>query len=176
MRIALAQTNSNLADFKKNKEKILEFITRAKAKKADLVIFPEASLFGYHPFDLLEREQLVDEQLKELKDLIKFIPKDMSVLFGGFEKNNKAKGRPYFNAAFLCEKNKLIKTFHKELLPTGDVFDEARFIEKGKVKNNYFNIKNKKFLLTICEDIWAWEDKKGKSIFFFAIFFNGFSK
>ena len=165
MRIALAQTNSNLADFKKNKDKILEFITRAKAKKADLVIFPEASLFGYHPFDLLEREQLVDEQLKELKDLIKFIPQDMSVLFGGFEKNKKAKGRPYFNTAFLCEKNKLIKTFHKELLPTGDVFDEARFIEKGKVKDNYFKIKNKKFLLTICEDIWAWEDNKGKSIY-----------
>lgn len=165
MRIALAQTNSNLADFKFNKEKILEFTHRAKEKKAELVVFPEANLFGYHPFDLLEREALVSAQEKTLKELIKELPKDIFVLVGGFEKNKSLKGRPYYNAAFLLQKGKCIKVFRKELLPTGDVFDEARFIEKGQVKDNYFKIKNKKFLLTICEDIWAWEDKKGKSVY-----------
>lgn len=165
MRIALAQTNSNLADFKFNKEKILEFTQRAKKKKAELVVFPEAGLFGYHPFDLLEREALVTAQEKVLKELVRELPKDIFVLVGGFEKNKSLKGRPYFNVAFLLQKGKCLKVFRKELLPTGDVFDEARFIEKGQVKNNYFKIKNKKFLLTICEDIWAWEDKKGKSIY-----------
>ena len=58
MRIALAQINPTLADFKNNKDKVLEFIIRAKEKKAELVIFPEAALFGYHPFDLLERKSL----------------------------------------------------------------------------------------------------------------------
>ncbi len=163
MRIALAQINSRLAGFEKNKLKILEYTLLAKEKKAELVIFPEASLFGYHPFDLLERESLVDQQNKELKDLVKKLPKDITVLIGGFVKNKTKKGRPYFNAAFLCQKNKIIKTFYKELLPTGDVFDEARFIEKGSVKDNYFKLKNKNFFLTICEDIWAWEDKKSKS-------------
>lgn len=165
MRIALAQINSTLGDFENNKSKILTFISRAKEKKAELVIFPEASLFGYHPFDLLERELLVDRQLKILKELIQQIPTDIQVLVGGFEKNKKKKGRPYYNVAYLCKKNKILKTFRKELLPTGDVFDEARFIEKGNLKNNYFKIKNRKFFLTICEDIWAWEDKKGKSIY-----------
>jgi NAD+ synthase (glutamine-hydrolysing) len=165
MRIALAQTNSILADFSANKEKILEFVHKAKEKKADLVVFPEASLFGYHPFDLLEREVLVEKQNKELKDLLKKIPKDILILVGGFEKNKKRKGRPYYNAVFLCQRNKVVKTFYKELLPTGDVFDEARFIEKGSLKNNYFKIKGKSFFLTICEDIWAWENKKGESIY-----------
>lgn len=165
MRIALAQTNSVLADFKANKEKILNFVERAKEKKAELVVFPEASLFGYHPFDLLEREKLVEKQQKELKDLVKKIPKDISILVGGFEKNKSKKGRPYFNAVYLCKKNKILKTFHKELLPTGDVFDEARFIEKGSLKNNFFKIGKKTFFLTICEDIWAWEDSKKKSIY-----------
>lgn len=165
MRIALAQTNSVLANFNFNKEKILQFTQRAKEKKADLVVFPEANLFGYHPFDLLERESLVSTQEKILKEITKQIPKDIWVLVGGFEKNKSNKGRPYYNAAFLLQKGKCVKVFRKELLPTGDVFDEARFIEKGQVKNNYFKIKNKKFLLTICEDIWAWEDKKGKSIY-----------
>lgn len=165
MRIALAQINSTLGDFENNKIKILSFIVTAKEKKAELVIFPEAALFGYHPFDLLEREFLVDKQAKVLKELLKGIPANIHVLIGGFEKNKNKKGRPYFNVAFLCKKNKILKIFRKELLPTGDVFDEARFIEKGDLTKNYFKIKNKKFFLTICEDIWAWEDKTGRSIY-----------
>ncbi|MFZ3230172.1 MAG: NAD+ synthase [Pseudobdellovibrio sp.] len=163
MRIALAQINPTLAGFEENAKKILEYIHRAKEKKADLVIFPEASLFGYHPFDLLERDLLVDLQMKSLKTLISKMPKDIHIIIGGFEKNKNKNGRPYYNSAFLCQKNKIIQTFHKELLPTGDVFDEARFIEKGSIKNNYFKIKNKKFFLTICEDIWAWEAGKKRS-------------
>ena len=165
MRIALAQINSTLGDFENNKIKILSFIASAKEKKAELVIFPEASLFGYHPFDLLERDLLVDKQAKALKQLLKEIPVDIHVLIGGFEKNRSKKGRPYFNVAFLCQKNKILKIFRKELLPTGDVFDEARFIEKGDLTKNYFKIKNRKFFLTICEDIWAWENKRGRSIY-----------
>ncbi|MBC7465483.1 MAG: NAD+ synthase [Bdellovibrio sp.] len=163
MRIALAQINPTLAGFEENIQKSLDYVLRAKEKKAELVIFPEASLFGYHPFDLLERESLVDQQMQALKTLIAKIPKGIYVIVGGFEKNKNKIGRPYYNAAFLIQKNKLIKTFHKELLPTGDVFDEARFIEKGNLKDNFFLIGKKKFFLTICEDIWAWKDGKKRS-------------
>jgi len=156
MRIALSQINSRLADFQYNQDKIISEIHQLFEKKAELIIFPEASLFGYHPFDLLERQQLVIQQEKALKKLTQNIPKDCYVLIGGFELNKNSKGRPYFNSAFLCTKNKILKRFQKELLPTGDVFDEARFIEKGTVKNNFFKIKGKKFFVTICEDIWAW--------------------
>jgi len=45
------------------------------------------------------------------------------------------------------------------------VFDEARFIERGDLKNNYFKLGGKTFFLSICEDIWAWEDKAGRSIY-----------
>lgn len=165
MRIALAQINPILADFDYNREIILHNIKRAKEKKADLVVFPEAALFGYHPFDLLEREKIVQDQLKALSKLIKEIPKGMFVIIGGFSKNKNKKGRPYHNAAFLCTRNKILKTFKKELLPTGDVFDEARFIEKGNLQDNHVKIKNKNFFITICEDIWAWEDRSGRSIY-----------
>lgn len=165
MRIALAQINPTLADFDYNREVILHHIQRAKEKKADLVVFPEAALFGYHPFDLLEREKIVQDQLKALAKLIKEIPAGMFVIIGGFSKNKNKKGRPYHNAAFLCTRNKVLKTFKKELLPTGDVFDEARFIEKGNLQDNHIKIKNKNLFITICEDIWAWEDKSGRSIY-----------
>lgn len=165
MRIALAQINPVLGDFENNKSKIVSYAARALEKKAELVIFPEAALFGYHPFDLLEREAIVNQQLKALQGLVKAIPEGIHVLVGGFEKNTAKKGRPYFNSAFLLKRGKIVKTFQKELLPTGDVFDEARFIEKGKLKDNYFSVNGKKFFLTICEDIWAWEDKSGYSVY-----------
>jgi NAD+ synthase (glutamine-hydrolysing) len=161
MRIALSQINTSLADFDYNAEKIISHIKTLAEKKAELIVFPEASLFGYHPFDLLEREVLISQQDKALKLILKAIPTGVHVLVGGFEKNKNKKGRPYFNSVFLCKKNKIVKTFRKQLLPTGDVFDEARFIESGDMKQNYFQIGKKKFFLTICEDMWAWPTKEG---------------
>lgn len=163
MRIAVAQINPVLADFTFNKEKILDFVHQAHQRKCELVIFPECALFGYHPFDLLERSKLVAHQESEFKDLIKKIPKDIGVIFGLITKNPKKMGRPYFNSAVFVAKGQKPRFFHKQLLPTGDVFDEARFIEPGDFSKNYFSWKGKKFFLTICEDIWAWPDAKGHS-------------
>jgi NAD+ synthase (glutamine-hydrolysing) len=165
MRIALAQINPTLADFKSNKEKILTFIEQAQQRKCELVIFPECTLFGYHPFDLLERSHLVTEQEKEMKDLLKKIPAGIGVLFGMISKNPSKKGRPYFNTAVFAAKGQKPRFFHKQLLPTGDVFDEARFIESGDLSKNYLSWKGKKFFVTICEDIWAWPDAKGHSAY-----------
>jgi NAD+ synthetase len=163
MRIALAQINPTLADFKFNKEKILEFVHKAQQRKCELVVFPECTLYGYHPFDLLERSELVKKQEAELKDLLKQLPKDIGVIFGLITRNADKKGRPYFNSAVFASKGQKPRYFHKQLLPTGDVFDEARFIEPGDMSKNYFTWKGKKFFLSICEDIWAWPDKKGHS-------------
>lgn len=157
MRIGVAQVNPTLGDFEKNKEKIIENLIRAKEMKCSLVVFPECSLFGYHPFDLLEREEAVEAQLKEFRDLQKKIPADMCVVLGLITKNESGHGRPYFNSAAVLQKNKKPQIFNKQLLPTGDVFDEQRFIESGDLSKNFFSFGGKKFFLTICEDIWAWE-------------------
>jgi NAD+ synthase (glutamine-hydrolysing) len=163
MRVAIAQINPTLGDFSSNKEKILNEISRAQEKHCDLVIFPEATLFGYHPFDLLERKDVVERQLKALKDIEKKIPKNIAVILGIISINPSKKGRPYYNSAALVQKGKKTQLFHKQLLPTGDVFDEARFIESGKMKDNFVRIQGKKILVTICEDIWAWPEKNGES-------------
>lgn len=163
MRIAVAQINPTLGDFKENTRRIISFIESAKDRRSDLIVFPECSLFGYHPFDLLERPKLVDDQLEQLKLIQQKIPKGMGVLLGLITKNKSPLGKPYFNSAAFLTHGKKPQFFHKTLLPTGDVFDEARFIETGDVTKNILNWKRRRLLITICEDIWAWPDSKGKS-------------
>jgi NAD+ synthase (glutamine-hydrolysing) len=163
IRIAVAQINTVLGDFAGNRKKIQEYMVRARQKHCDLVVFPESTIFGYHPFDLLERTDLVDRQLKELKNIEKSIPQGLAALVGVLTKNPSKFGRPYYNSVALIEKGKKTKFFHKELLPTGDVFDEARFIQSGQMQNNFFTYKKTRIFLTICEDIWAWPKKDGRS-------------
>jgi NAD+ synthase (glutamine-hydrolysing) len=157
MRIGLAQINPTLGDFEGNRLKIVEYVQRAFDKKCDLVVFPELALMGYLPNDMLERRSIVDEQLKELAKLQKQIPAGIGVLVGAMTLSGLKKGKPYRNSAVLLERAKKPKYFHKELLPTYDVFDEARHIEKGSIADGFFTFKGKKLLLTICEDIWGWE-------------------
>lgn len=163
MRIAIAQINATLGDFESNRNKIKEFSIRALEKRAELVVFPEASLLGYHPFDLLERPEFFKKQDEAFKKLQKEIPSGIGIIFGLLTRNPKKLGRPFYNSAVLLKKGKRPLFFNKELLPTGDVFDEARFIEEGKLSDNFFKFKGKSFFLSICEDIWGWTDSKGRS-------------
>jgi NAD+ synthase (glutamine-hydrolysing) len=156
MRIGLAQINCTLGDFSGNRLKILEYTQRALDKKCDLVIFPELTLFGYIPQDLLERPSIVDDQLREFARLQKELPDGIAILVGLVTRSSAKIGKPYYNSAVLLVKGKKPKFFHKELLPTYDVFDEARHMQHGQIARNEFKFKGHKILLTICEDIWGW--------------------
>ncbi len=156
MKICLAQTNTTIAHFDQNLEKILQGIHYAHENKADLVLFPELSLFGYWPSDLLERKGIVRAQLEKLKQLQKKIPKNLGVLIGAVTLNPEKKGKFYRNTAVFLEHGKKPQFFSKELLPNYDVFDEVRHFVPGKIANNILKFKGQKILITICEDIWAW--------------------
>lgn len=156
MRVGLAQINSTLGDFEANKNKILDFVQRARERRCDLVVFPEASLFGYHPVDLLERPSLVAQEEKCLAEISKALPKGVGVLIGAIVRNASKRGKGFWNAAVFLEKGKKPKIFPKQLLPTYDVFDESRHIEPGNVAKNIMRFKGKRILVTVCEDIWAW--------------------
>ena len=116
MRIAMAQINNTLGDFKSNADAILKNCLKACDFGADLVVFPECAILGYTPADLLERDSIIKAQTKFINQLIKKLPKDLYVLFGAITENNKA-GKKYNNSALLVKKNKIIKTLSKELLP-----------------------------------------------------------
>lgn len=174
MLVGLAQINSILGDFSGNREKILTFIKRAKDRRCDIVVFPELSLFGYQPMDLLERESVVESQLKELKSLASQIPEGISVIVGCVTQvpssktkrssNHGLATKQYFNSAAILERGKAPRFIHKTLLPNYDVFDEVRHFASAdglsRPQKNILRIRGRQILVTICEDIWEWGNPK----------------
>jgi NAD+ synthase (glutamine-hydrolysing) len=153
MKIAAAQINPTVGDIAGNVEKILTHIGRAKELGAQLVVFPELSLIGYPPRDLLERPSLIDQNIDALNTLAAKA-KDISVLVGYVEKNPTSEGKQLYNAAALLEGGELAYVTYKSLLPTYDVFDEARYFEPAG-GTTPLKIGAQKIALTICEDIWT---------------------
>jgi len=155
-KLALVPLNSHLGCFEENKRHIIKKCKEAESNGVDLVVFPELSLFGYHPMDLLERDSIVRRQQKILDELLTELPENLGVLIGAVERNNE-RGKPYFNSAFFIHERQVKKTFKKQLLPVYDVFDDGRHFEPGQMKENFLTFKNHKFLLLICEDMWGWD-------------------
>jgi len=157
MKIAAAQINPTIGDIAGNVEKILSSTARARELGAQLVVFPEMCLTGYPPRDLLERAYFVEENINALNALAPKI-RDIAILVGYVEKNPTAEGKPLYNAAALLENGEITYVCYKSLLPTYDVFDEARYFEPA-TGNTPVKIgpkdKSLKAALTICEDLWT---------------------
>lgn len=156
MKIALAQINPTIGDFKTNCEKIISYAQKAKSSACDLVIFPELAVSGYPPRDLLEREDFVDANLSWLSYLVESI-NGIGVICGSVDKNVSDTGKPLLNTAVLFEDGVILHKTTKRLLPTYDIFDEARYFEPGTTCQA-FPYKNKRLGITVCEDIWNHED------------------
>ncbi len=156
MKIALAQINTKVGDLDGNTKIIIQNINAAKKMNADIVIFPELSITGYPPRDLLDFECFIDDNLKYLQK-IREHARDISVIVGYIDKNPSSEGRKYFNAAALIENTRITAKYYKRLLPFYDIFDETRYFEPGK-DNVIIKIKDKKLALTICEDLWNDKD------------------
>jgi NAD+ synthetase len=152
MKIAIAQINPTIGDFKYNCHKIKEYAARAMDLACDLVVFSELVISGYPPRDLLERKEFVDANLDYLNKLINSI-KGIGLICGFADYTFCENGNPLYNSAALFENGKLLYKAHKRLLPTYDVFDERRYFEPCR-KHSIFLYKGFKIGLTICEDIW----------------------
>ena len=156
MKIALAQINPTVGDFRKNTEKICSFIDHAKSQGADLVIFPELAVTGYPPKDFLDIPAFVDENLKFLGKIARSVS-GISVIVGFVDRSKRPQGKLVHNAAAFIQDQKIVSVHHKSLLPTYDVFDECRYFEPA---HTIFPVKFMDYTLgiSICEDIWNDEE------------------
>jgi len=155
VKIALVQINPVIGDFEKNCRNILTWSEKAKASNCELVVFPELSISGYPPQDLLERQSFIAAHDAALEKLLAELP-DLDVMFGCFERRQGKNGKDLYNSAVVARRGKIIFRARKQLLPSYDVFDETRYFEPGTTPELY-TIGDMHFGVTVCEDVWREE-------------------
>lgn len=149
LKIALAQINTTVGDFDLNRQKIIQAAQHARDQlKADLIVFPELTVTGYPPEDLLFRQDFIDltkEAIEKLSQEINGI--DLVVGFPHQQDNR------LYNSAAVIRDGKIKHLYHKQKQPNYGVFDEQRYFTAGH-EPCLFECQNTRLALTICEDIW----------------------
>jgi NAD+ synthase/NAD+ synthase (glutamine-hydrolysing) len=156
VKIALGQINPTVGDFSGNAAKIVDFATRAQAAGAGMILFPELSVCGYPPRDLVERPSFVARN-RETVDRIAAQTRGIAVICGLVTPADSDTGKSAMNSAALLLEGKVAFVQSKMLLPTYDVFDEMRNFAPAKAQE-LFSFCGNRMALTICED--AWNDKR----------------
>jgi NAD+ synthase (glutamine-hydrolysing) len=155
VRIALAQINPTVGDFQGNSSKIIDYSLRAKSAGVDLVLFPELSVCGYPPRDLVDRPRFVERNRETAEDIARQTV-GITVVCGLVTPAHSSTGKHVLNSAALLRDGHIAAIQSKRLLPTYDVFDEMRNFAPAE-SQSLLNLAGTACALTICED--AWNDK-----------------
>jgi NAD+ synthetase len=159
MKIGFAQINTTVGDFSGNSAEILAAYRSLVAEGAELVLTPELSIPGYPPLDLIFAGEFVDRNLAGLAEIHAAVG-EVPMVVGFIDRNTSGHGKPFHNAAAFLEKGKPPVVIHKRLLPTYDVFDEARYFEPGTASKP-IEYRGHRIGITICEDLWTPEHLPG---------------
>lgn len=149
MQLLLAQINPTVGDIPSNQQKIIQAICLAKEKNLDCVVFPELSLSGYPPQDLLYDFSYLVALEKALQE-IAAVCTDIMALVGTV----RHVGTNCANSAAIIVDGEIEAYYDKILLPDYDVFNEKRYFVSGNTVK-VLEWKNCRFAVTICEDIWS---------------------
>ena len=148
MRIAIAQLNLLVGDIEGNTRRVIESAARLRGQQVDLVVFPELTLTGYPPEDLLLRaecQQRVDAALQRLRAEVRGIT--LVVGFPGMRDGLR------YNMAAALHDGEVLVEYRKRELPNYSVFDEKRYFTAG-AGVGLFEQDGIRFALAVCEDVW----------------------
>lgn len=153
LRIALAQINVTVGDIAGNAAKIKEYLNRAREQHADIVLFPELTLAGYPPEDLLLKPGFAAANRQALHELLPHTH-NLTAVVGFVDR-----GDDLFNAAAVLHNGQLAGIYHKNLLPNYAVFDEDRYFGAGDTPilfsfHSPGSERQASFGVSVCEDIW----------------------
>ena len=155
MKIRIAQLNPIVGDIDGNLARIVETVAGSQGESPDLVVFPELFLVGYPPRDLLEKPWFMAKVRRRLKDLAALSAEnpDTGVLVGVPWPSETQTGKGLYNAAVMFYQGRIIGRQYKSLLPTYDVFDEARYFDPSSdIATVPF--KGEVLGISVCEDAW----------------------
>ena len=148
VRVGLAQFNPVVGDIAGNSRRIRELYAKADAAGCDIVAFPELSITGYPPEDLVLKSGFVAENQQAMRDIVTATQGCVAVF--GFVDGSRGM---LANSAAIASKGTLHGTYNKQLLPNYSVFDEDRYFTPG-TSFSLFTIAGVNVGVTICEDIW----------------------
>ncbi len=147
LRVALAQINTTVGDLDGNAAKVREGIARARAEGVQLVVFPELTLTGYPPEDLLLKTHFLDAVQAKLLELAEDV-EGVVALVGYPERSDDV-----YNAEAVLADGAVAAVYRKVYLPNYSVFDEQRYFQSGD-NGALIELNGVPIGLTICEDIW----------------------
>jgi NAD+ synthase (glutamine-hydrolysing) len=150
VRVALAQLNMTVGDIDGNVERILDAYARAVDGRADVVLFPELSITGYPPEDLLLKPGFVADNIKALNHVVRRTTSCTAII--GFVE------RGLHNSACIARDGKRVGVYRKRHLPNYAVFDEQRYFRVGRGGHRLFDIAGVHCGVSICEDAWHADD------------------
>ena len=123
VRTALAQINTTVGDINGNKNKIIEAIDKATASDSEILLFPELTITGYPPEDLLLNTGFLRENLAALKEIANYTEGSKTMIVLGFvDFSNEI-----YNAAAVIHSGEIRAVYRKMSLPNYSVFDERRY-------------------------------------------------
>lgn len=153
MKIAMMQTNPKVGDMPAIFQKMVTF---SQSTDADIVVFPELSVCGYYPRDLLDESWFEQEVSRYAAEFVEYSITRPGVYYviGVPEKSSKQVGKPWHNALWVINNGQVIARYFKQLLPTYGIFNEWRNFEPGPKNGLVLEILGKKLGFLICEDGW----------------------
>lgn len=152
MRVALGQFDAVVGDLKGNARKMRAAYGKAAEAQADLLVFPELSLCGYPPEDLLHKRHFLSDTRQALDKLASECP-DITTVAGFAQERQAPGGGEIYNAAAVLRNGGIGEVYRKSMLPNYGVFDEQRYFSPGG-KPLIIEVGGVRIAITICYDIW----------------------
>lgn len=158
IRLTAAQLSFSVGAIQENKSKIIDTLEQSEKIQSDIVIFPELSITGYPPEDLLLRESFIGKNFAVLEEIAEYSGSSSAIV--GFvdrslnEDSTDNYDRKISNAAAIVQNGDVKGIYHKCFLPNYSVFDEARYFAKGSSPADLFWYEDVAIGINICEDIW----------------------
>ena len=150
MQVIMAQINTLVGDWAGNAERVILVCGDAAVSDPHaVVVFPELTLTGYPPEDLLLRPSIGEQTEEALASLCASLPPELFVIVG----YPRLSPRGLFNAAGVIHRGAVIAEYFKQCLPNYQVFDEKRYFTAGQ-EACVVDIAGVPVGITICEDIW----------------------
>jgi NAD+ synthase (glutamine-hydrolysing) len=148
MRVALAQINTTVGDIWGNVERMADALERAVDSGADLVAYPELTIPGYPPEDLLIRPSFIEENMRALREFAGQVPEDIVAAVGFVDLD-----ADLYNACAVLSGGEILHHYHKHYLPNYSVFDENRYFREGSGAP-VVDLDGELVGVSVCEDIW----------------------